>query len=122
MNPAPFRTTISGFGSDIVRTDRDNEYEAFSRVTHMLHQAQAAEGRQAEILAVDRNNQLWTILANDLALSENRMPDELRAGLLSLAFFSLRHGHRVLIGEAGVDPLIDINQRIMKGLRGDVIL
>lgn len=112
--------TPAGFGSEIVRTDRDNEYEAFSRVTHMLQSAQTTRVRQAEITAVDRNNQLWTVLANDLALSGNRMTDELRGGLLSLAIFSLRHGHRVFAGEASLYPLIEINQRIMKGLRGDV--
>lgn len=120
MNPAPFRTTSAGFGSDIVRTDRDNEYEAFSRVTHMLQRARSASDRYAEIVAVDRNNQLWTILANDLALVGNRLSEELRGGLMSLAMFSLRHGHRVLAREAKIDPLIEINQRIMRGLRGDV--
>ena len=119
MNPAPFRTTAAGFGSDIVRTDRDNEYDAFSRVTSMLQRAQNSSDRRSEIAAVDRNNQLWTILATDLSLADNKLSDELRAGLLSLASFALRHGHRVLLGQAKIDPLIDINQRIMKGLRGD---
>lgn len=104
----------------MVRSSRDSEYAVFSRVTRMLRQSIVSGDARARIEAVDKNNQLWTILAADLASEGNALPDELRANLLSLADFSLRHGHAVLARKATVDALIDVNMSIMKGLRGKV--
>lgn len=109
-----------GYGTNAVRTDRDNEYHVFSRVTAMMREAVANGDRFAEIEAVAKNNHLWSILSADLAGSNNGLPDEIRAGLLSLAQFSMRHGHAVLARKAAIDVLIDINMSIMKGLRGEV--
>ena len=96
---------------------RDAEYDVFSRVTRMLRQA-AEVGRGPDtIAAVDKNNQLWTILASDLADPGNALPDAVRAGLLSLAGFALRHGHQALSGKVSLAPLIDINMAMMRGLR-----
>ena len=105
-----------GYGS-ILRTPRDAEYEVFSRVTRMLRQAAEESHGFYLIAAVHKNNQLWTILATDLASPGNGLPDEVRARLLSLAGFSLRHGHLAMAGKAKVDPLIDINLAMMRGLR-----
>lgn len=109
-----------GYGNNVLRSARDTEYAVFSRVTRMLRQASASGDIRARIEAVDKNNQLWTILANDLASEGNALPGELRANLLSLASFSLRHGHAVLARGAAVDALVDVNMSIMKGLRGEV--
>lgn len=110
----------NGYGSNVVRTSRDAEYEAFSRVTRMLRQAAQDEHGPDLIAAAHKNNQLWTILAADLAGSDNGLPDALRAQLLSLASFSLRHGHLAMAGKAKVDPLIDINMAMMRGLRQEI--
>ncbi|MCZ0962059.1 flagellar biosynthesis regulator FlaF [Paracoccus benzoatiresistens] len=106
-----------GYGSSILRTPRDAEYEVLSRVTRMLRQAAEDNHGRDLIAAVHKNNQMWTILAADLASSGNGLPDEVRAGLLSLASFSLRHGHLAMAGKAKIDPLIDINMSVMRGLR-----
>lgn len=106
-----------GYGNSVVRTARDAEYDIFSRVTRMLRQATEHGHGPDMIAAVDKNNQLWTILASDLADPGNALPDEVRAGLLSLAGFSLRHGHQALAGKASLAPLIDINMAMMRGLR-----
>ena len=119
MNPAPFRMAQAGFGSQVVRTDRDNEYEAFLRVTRQLQRAHAEADRLEAIRAANNNIQLWTILAADLMHPENRLPAELKAGLISLALFSMRHSHKIILGDADLEPLIDVNTRIMKGLRGE---
>lgn len=120
MNSAPFRKSRTEFGSDYVRTDRDNEYTVVSRVTRMLQNAVDDGDRWAEIRATHANNELWTALAADLASPGNALPDQLKANLISLAMFSIRHGHKVLAEDASISPLIDINMRIMKGLRGEV--
>ncbi|WP_325168770.1 flagellar biosynthesis regulator FlaF [Paracoccus caeni] len=110
----------NGYGTPAVRTARDSEYDVFSRITRMLRQADTTDDRRAMIDAVHKNNQLWTILATDLAETGNLLPDDVKAGLISLAAFSLRHGHAVLAGRAEISALIDVNVAVMKGLRGEV--
>ncbi len=104
----------------MMRSKRDAEYDVFSRVTGMLRQAERQGLGASTIAAVHKNNELWTILATDLAEPGNALPDEVKAGLLSLAGFSIRHGHAVMAGDATTDALIDINLSVMKGLRGEV--
>lgn len=106
-----------GYGNSVVRTARDAEYEIISRVTHMLRRAVEGGPGRDRIAAVHKNNELWTILAADLASPENGLPDDVKAGLLSLAAFSLRHGHQALAGTAGIEALIDMNMALMRGLR-----
>lgn len=110
----------NGYGTNAVRTARDAEYDVISRVTRMLRQASASDRPSDRVQAIHKNNELWTLLATDLADPGNGLPDETKAGLLSLAAFSLRHGHALLAGDGGLDALIDINISIMKGLRGEV--
>lgn len=110
----------TGYGSHAIRTDRDNEYTVFSRVTRMLREAGPDCKTPEAIMAVHKNNELWTLLAADLSHPDNALPDEIKAGLLSLAGFSVRHGRALLGGAGSIQPLIDINMSIMKGLRGEV--
>ena len=108
------------YGLNAVKTERDTEYDAFSRITFALRNAAAGADPHETILAVHKNNELWTILATDLMQPGNNLPDDLKAGLLSLAHFSIRHGHAVRNGSGDISALIDINISIMKGLRGEV--
>ena len=106
------------FGYRQVGTARDIEYDAFSRVTRSLQRAQRGEGSLVQ--AASSNCELWSTLATDLADDENALPAELRASLLSLAIFSIRHGQSVMSGQRTADALIQVNMSIMKGLRGEV--
>lgn len=106
-----------GYASNAVRTDKDNEYGAFARVTQMLRHAHDGGQMRDRIAAAHKNNDLWTALAADLTHPGNSLPDPLKAGLLSLAMFSIRHGHAVMRGAATTEALIDVNLAIMKGLR-----
>lgn len=106
------------YGSQVVRGARDTEYDIFSRVTRMLRAAEQSHSTQETIAAVSKNSDLWMLLANDLADSKNGLPEDTKAGLLSLASYALRHGQRVMAGKASVGPLFEINMAIMKGLRG----
>lgn len=120
MNPAPFRNNRQQFGSDHVRTDRDNEYLVISRVTRIIQSAHDSGNRNEAIRAAHANNELWIALASDLASPGNMLPDQLKASLISLAAFSVKHGKRVFSDSASLAPLLDINLHIMKGLRGEV--
>lgn len=70
--------------------------------------------------AIHRNNKLWTALLTDLASDDNQLPDDLRASLISLGTYSLRHGAEVLRGDAAAKSLIDLNRSIAAGLRGQI--
>ncbi|MFN3273889.1 MAG: flagellar biosynthesis regulator FlaF [Paracoccus sp. (in: a-proteobacteria)] len=109
-----------GYNNGALRCARDIEYDAFSRVTRMLRQCGRRCTTPQAVQAVHLNTELWTLLAADLAEPGNALPDETRAGLISLAGFCIRHGHKAMTGEASTDVLIDINMSIMKGLRGEV--
>lgn len=106
-----------GYGSPVSKAPREIEYELFARVTRALQMVAANERGGKAAQAVVDNTMLWTELAADLAHEANQLPADLKGGLLSLAMFSIRHGNRVISGDASVEPLIDINLNIMKGLR-----
>lgn len=103
-----------------LKPQRAIEYDVFAQITARLRSgaAQMPSGFPALVKALDDNRALWIALATDLSLPENPLPVETKIGLLNLAQFSLEHTGRVLAGTAGVDPLIEINRAIMKGLSG----
>lgn len=120
LNAVTPLTDYGHYGSAGLRTERDSEYEAFSHVTRLLRSTQKQPFGPDTVAAIHKNSELWTILASDLAQAENSLPDETKAGLISLAGFQLRHGLAILNGQGQVEALIDVNVAVMKGLRGEV--
>ena len=109
-----------GRSSAPVRTHRGTEYAVFMRVTQKL-QASARQGREAFpalAAAVHENRRLWTVLAADVAGPENGLSPDLRARLFYLSEFTFQHSTKVLAGTADVQPLIEINAAVMRGLAG----
>ncbi|MFN7101295.1 MAG: flagellar biosynthesis regulator FlaF [Pseudorhizobium sp.] len=68
--------------------------------------------------ALYRNLQMWTIFSTDLMSAENGLPQETKAGLLSLSDFVRRTSLQVLGGSEGILNLIEVNRTIMAGLVG----
>jgi flagellar protein FlaF len=103
-----------------VRTSRGTEYAAFQKVTARMIRATRDGASMAErAIALQENRRLWTVLATDLADEANGLPDILRARLLFLAEFTLLNGSRALKDAGAMQPLIDINSAVMRGLSGD---
>lgn len=102
------------------RTPRRIEYEAFARVTRRMAAAarKGAAGFPELAAAISDNRRLWTILAADVADSDNALPANLRARIFYLAEFTEHHSSKVLDNKASVVALIDINAAIMRGLGG----
>ena len=104
------------------------ELMAFTRVTTAMERcvAEAQSGSSAGAAATQRhvrlceavyqNTRLWLTLLEDLNSPANRLTAELKGRLASLAATSIRHGRRVISGEATLQLLIDINRAIMAGL------
>ena len=105
------------------QTTRDVEYHAFAYVTGLMAGAkehadtQSGFGKLAE--AMFENVRLWIALATDAAEDGNQLPNKTRAQIIGLANFARTHMDKVLNKAASVDPLIEINVAIMKGLRGE---
>lgn len=106
-NPAPLPET----------DPRKAEFIVFDQVTRELT-AQKEKGREDPEFrrALDDNRRLWHALEEDLASPSNQLPDPLKAQIISVAIWVERHSKLAEQGEAEIDPLIQVNESIMKGL------
>lgn len=102
-----------------IRTPRQAEHQVFSLVTARLAAAaKQPENFPALAAVLHDNRRLWTRIAIDVADKDNGLPEDLRARIFYLAQFTDHHSSRVLRREADLQPLIDINTAIMRGLAG----
>jgi flagellar protein FlaF len=103
-----------------VRTARAQEYDALARVTRRLRMAEQTRATNFPefAAAIHDNRRLWGVFAVDVADPRNGLPVALRAQILSLAEFTRQHSSRILRGGHQVDPLVDINTAVMRGLSG----
>ncbi|MFY2823092.1 flagellar biosynthesis regulator FlaF [Ruegeria sp. MALMAid1280] len=101
------------------RTPRDTEYEAISKITHRLKAAAARRKTDfgGFVQALHENRRLWTVLASGVTDSDNALPNELRARIFYLAEFTEQHSSQVLGNKATVEPLLEINMAVLRGLR-----
>ncbi len=102
----------------ITEEPRRTEYRLFAKVTRALIETRDKGGKEFHH-ALDWNRRLWLTLHMDLSSDENRLPDALRAQLISLAMWVDKHSSRVLRKEAELEPLITVNRTIMGGLAGE---
>lgn len=99
-------------------TPRQTEYRLFAKVTKALIDAEQNGTRQELIRALTWNRRLWLTLEADCARDENKLPETIRAGIISLALWVQRHTRVVLRGDAQIEPLVAVNRSIMEGLAG----
>jgi flagellar protein FlaF len=101
-----------------IRTARSAEYAAFAKITHQLRET--AKYKKSNfpqyVEALNKNRKMWRILASDAASPGNKLPNSLRANIISLAGFTIKHTSSVLSGNADETALIEINTTIMRGL------
>ncbi|MEO0398780.1 MAG: flagellar biosynthesis regulator FlaF [Pseudomonadota bacterium] len=121
--------SMDGYGAEAgyaavtktIDTGRGGEAKIVARIISMLAAGskKAAEGDIRPLAeALHKNNELWTILAIDVAQKGNGLPADLRARIVYLMEFTHQHSRKVLNREADVAPLININKAIMRGLMG----
>jgi len=94
------------------------EFALFQQITDAL--ASVADPRNRDLSAwgdaLHRNQQLWTIIATDLLLPGNGLPDDLKRSLLFLSEYVRQLSLRILAGEESIPDLIDVNKTVMAGL------
>lgn len=100
--------------------EKEIEYALFLQITDALENVLDPETRSLSEWAdaLNRNQQLWTIIATDLLLPGNSLPDELKRSLFFLSEFVRQTSLRVLSGEEGIPDLIEVNKTVMAGLVG----
>ena len=120
MNAIRQAQNAYGQTNNPIRTARATEYEAVARVTKKLKAAAERQPTSMAALAgaVNDNREMWALFATEVADTDNALPKDLRARIFYLSEFTTVHSRKVLNREAGVDPLIEINTAIMRGLRG----
>ena len=97
---------------------RDLEFRLFAQVTRALTDArQAPRHEVAKVIdALDWNRRVWSAMAMDCAREANSLPEETRAGIISLSIFVSKHTSVAARQREEIDTLIDINRNIMGGL------
>lgn len=109
-----------GLTNTTVRSTRSAEYDIFATITAAMSKAARADTPDfnAVVQALYDNRRLWTRLATDVADPENGLATSLKAQIVYLYEFTVHHSNLVLQNSATLDPLIDINRSIMRGLSG----
>ena len=100
------------------QTMRARERAAMDRVISMLHDAQEKGPLSRErVDALFYLRRLWMIFLDDLKDPNNELPDQLRAGIISIGIWMMKEIDRVR-GRITDDltPMIEINEIIRDGL------
>ena len=91
------------------------EADIMGRVTREI-ETYRKKGGPEFVKALYRNVQLWNAFSADLLSDENKLPEQLKATLISLSIWVEKHTDKVVHKEASVDALIDVNRSIIAGL------
>jgi flagellar biosynthesis regulator FlaF len=96
------------------RDPREQEADIFRRVTGGLRAVQQQDGA-ARVRAVADNRRLWLAVESALRDPSNQLPQQMRAGLVSLGRAVQREMDQ---GEPDLAFLIEINDQVAQGLAG----
>jgi len=66
-----------------------------------------------------RNREVWNAFADACATRGNRLPDGLRASIISLGLWVDRYTSDVAAGREEIEALIEVNRLIIEGLEQD---
>lgn len=104
---------------DTFSDTRAREREAVEQAVALLRKAQAAGAASRETVeALHYVRQLWAILIEDLASSENDLPQKLRADLISIGLWVMREAEAIRLGQTDdFAAIIEVNQTIAEGLK-----
>ncbi|WP_325421492.1 flagellar biosynthesis regulator FlaF [Sphingobium sp.] len=102
---------------EIGATPRGNEYRLMSQITSEMIAARDAGLLGVQLMpALHRNRSAWSLFSNVCASSDNQLPEDLRARIISIAFWVERYTSDVVRGRESIDDLIVVNRAIIEGL------
>lgn len=112
-----YRSGYSEVVADGGQAGRRQERAAFQRVIRLLTVARDDPGNaRALIEARSFTVRLWTVLMDELAAPGNGLPEELRAGLLSIGIWVMRETDEAHTPVPDLDALIETHQIVLDGL------
>tara|TARA_B100000212_G_scaffold148333_1_gene111486 strand:+ start:1677 stop:2075 length:399 start_codon:yes stop_codon:yes gene_type:complete len=105
-------------------SSRNAEYRLLAQVTAALIDAQETPGdmknnpakMQKLAEALNWNNEVWSAFMEDCRSENNKLPEKLRGGILSLGLWVGKETQAAMNGDVSLDALISVNRDIMKGL------
>lgn len=104
----------------IAETPRAQEYRLFSQITgEMIRVRDSGLTGAALMPALHRNREMWSAFSSMCGAPGNRLPPELRAGIISLALWVERFTSEVVTGRDSIDELIAVNRSVMEGLANE---
>jgi len=114
--PNPTASGIAQYenASAISGKPQENEILAFSIVTSQLA---AANSEKERIRALHRNTKLWAFILQDIALSSNKLPEDLKKQIAQLGAWAMRYSTNAIAQRLPLEPLIAVNRNIIEGLR-----
>ncbi|PVX30444.1 flagellar biosynthesis regulator FlaF [Sphingomonas pokkalii] len=100
-------------------TPRAAELRLMREITGEMMAAHEAGLKGALLMpALYRNREMWSVFITDCGTRGNKLPDELRAKIISLGLWVDRFTSDVVAGREPILALIDVNRSIMEGLTG----
>lgn len=101
----------------ISEAPRDTEHRLMGQITGEMIAARDASTRGAALApTLHRNREMWVLFSADCSASGNGLPDQLRAGIISLALWIDRFSSEVIAGREEINDLIAVNRTVMEGL------
>ena len=114
-----YQFSYADIQNDSVADAKDRERQLLSRSIDLLSAARAAGVDSMETIeAIHFLNRVWTSFVEDLGSSDNALPKELRANLISIGLWLLREGEDVRQGRSNnFEGLIEVSQIIRDGIQ-----
>lgn len=101
----------------IAESPRAQEYRLMSEITgEMITARDLGLSGAALVPALHRNREAWTTFSAVCAAPGNKLPNGLRASIISLALWVERFTSQVVSGQESINELILVNRSIIDGL------
>lgn len=115
---ASYMHAYQSYASTPTKSTKDTEIEIILETTRRLKRADETRDKDFPTFAaaLHDNRKLWITLAADVADSQNGLPRELRVKIFYLSEFVQIYTRKTLTEALSVDPLLDINLAILRGL------
>ena len=114
-----YQFSYADIQTDSIADARDRERQVLGRSIELLERARDAGVDSLETVeAIHFMNRVWTSLIEDLGSSDNALPKELRANLISVGLWLLREAEEVRQGRSNnLEGLVEVSQIIRDGIR-----
>ncbi|TGQ39530.1 MULTISPECIES: flagellar biosynthesis regulator FlaF [unclassified Mesorhizobium] len=114
-----YQFSYADIQTDSVADAKDRERQLLTRSIEMLSAAAAVgQGSMEAIEALHFTNRVWTTFVEDLGSSDNALPKELRANLISIGLWLLREAEDIRQGRTNnFEGLIEVSQIIRDGIQ-----